>query len=86
MTDWRPLWSVLATQFQGQSQVTDTIFPHRFQFVPLLLAMGAKISQMPGSIKIIGPAKLQGQKLTIPDIRAGATLVLAGLCARGKLC
>ncbi|MEK7622722.1 MAG: UDP-N-acetylglucosamine 1-carboxyvinyltransferase [Patescibacteria group bacterium] len=84
MTDWQPLWSVLATQFQGQSQVTDTIFPHRFQFVPLLLAMGAKISQMPGSIKIIGPAKLQGQKLTIPDIRAGATLVLAGLCARGE--
>lgn len=100
MTDWQPLWSVLATQFQGKSQVTETVFPNRFQFVPLLQAMGAKIAYVkttPASaynfdtdeqpfhtIQISGPTPLQGKKLIIPDIRAGATLVLAGLCAQGE--
>ena len=84
MTDWQPLWSVLATQFQGKSQVTETIFPNRFQFVPMLQAMGAKISRTSNTLKVTGPVKLQGKNLVIPDIRAGATLVLAGLCAKSK--
>lgn len=100
MTDWQPLWSVLATQFKGSSIVTETVFPNRFQFVPLLQAMGAKITyvktttpsaynfdtdeQPYHTIQISGPTPLQGRKLIIPDIRAGATLVLAGLCATGE--
>lgn len=43
MTDWQPLWSVLMTQAQGQSQIVETIFTQRFQFVPDLKVMGAKI-------------------------------------------
>lgn len=103
MTDWQPLWSVLATQLPGESIITETIFPNRFQFVSSLQTMGATISYCHSSekltynfnseddlaksfhsIKIIGPSNLQGKSLTVTDIRAGATLALAGLVAKGK--
>ena len=44
MTDWQPLWSVLMTQAAGQSKIIEAVFIDRFQFVPDLITMGAKIS------------------------------------------
>lgn len=105
MTDWQPLWSVLATQCQGESQVLETIFTSRFQFVKDLQQMGAKITvfnpavknpdefynfnlqdDRPESfhaIKVTGITPLSGRTMSITDIRAGATLTLAGLAAQG---
>lgn len=40
MTDWQPLWAVLATQAQGESIIHETIFPTRFQYIEQLQAMG----------------------------------------------
>ena len=106
MTDWQPLWSVLATQSQGSSAIIETIFTSRFQYVKDLQAMGAQIKffqpqpaqpdqyynfnlqdDQPGNyhgINIIGPTPLIGKQVTVTDIRAGATLALAGLAAQGE--
>ena len=106
MTDWQPLWSVLATQFKGTSEIIETVFTSRFQFVSSLQAMGAKIEffqpkiNSPESyynfnlkddlssnfhgLQISGPTPLIGQTITVTDIRAGATLALAGLVAQGQ--
>jgi len=106
MTDWQPLWSVLATQSQGISSIIETIFTSRFQYVKDLQNMGAKISffqpqpkqpekyynfnlqdDQPDNhhgIRITGPTPLTGKQATVTDIRAGATLALAGLAAKGE--
>ncbi|MFH0943066.1 MAG: UDP-N-acetylglucosamine 1-carboxyvinyltransferase [Candidatus Beckwithbacteria bacterium] len=105
MTDWQPLWSILATQSLGTSKIIETVFTSRFQFVASLQAMGAKIKYFqplvtnPESfynfnladdqpenfhgIVISGPTPLKGQSIQVTDIRAGATLALAGLVAKG---
>ncbi|KKU87438.1 MAG: UDP-N-acetylglucosamine 1-carboxyvinyltransferase [Candidatus Beckwithbacteria bacterium GW2011_GWC2_47_9] len=44
MTDWQPLWTVLATQSTGTSKIIEAVFTHRFQVVPDLVKMGAKIN------------------------------------------
>lgn len=44
MTDWQPLWSILATQFRGRSTIIEAVHLNRFQHVPYLQKMGAKIS------------------------------------------
>jgi len=106
MTDWGPLWSVLATQCQGSSRIIETVFTSRFQFVKDLQSMGAKIKffqpqaanpeefynfnledDRPDNfhgIKVSGITPLVGKTITITDIRAGATLALAGLAAQGQ--
>lgn len=43
MTDWQPLWAVLATQLQGASIIHETVYPSRFQYLAHLQAMGAQI-------------------------------------------
>ncbi len=43
MTDWQPLWTVLMTQAAGNSKIIEAVFTHRFQVVPDLVKMGAKI-------------------------------------------
>lgn len=106
MTDWQPLWSVLMTQAVGRSKITETVFTRRFQFVPDLRRMGAKIGYFDPrpadpdrfynfnltdddparrhGIAVTGPTPLAGGNFTVFDIRAGATLAIAGLAARGR--
>ena len=106
MTDWQPLWAVLMTQAKGESEIIETIHNFRFNYVKILVSMGARIKlfnprvKNPASfynfpleddhktyyhgIKIKGPTPLRGTKITVPDIRAGATLTLAALIAQGK--
>lgn len=43
MTDWQPLWATLMTQANGQSVIHETVYERRFDFVPALIKMGAKI-------------------------------------------
>ncbi|MGI6107792.1 MAG: UDP-N-acetylglucosamine 1-carboxyvinyltransferase [Lachnospiraceae bacterium] len=83
-TDMQPQISVLLTLAQGTSIVTESIFENRFRYVDELSRMGADIRVEGGNIAIInGCEKLTGAAVTVPDLRAGAALVIAALAADG---
>jgi UDP-N-acetylglucosamine 1-carboxyvinyltransferase len=76
---------VAATQAEGTVLFFEKMFESRMYFVDRLIDMGARIVQCdPHRVIVSGPARLQGQHLSSPDIRAGMALVLAALCARGE--
>ncbi len=84
-TDLQSPFTLLMTQAQGSSLIHETIYDRRLLFVDLLSQMGADIIMCdPHRVVINGPAQLYGKKLTSPDLRAGITLVIAGLIARGR--
>ncbi|MGN7478186.1 UDP-N-acetylglucosamine 1-carboxyvinyltransferase [Solibacillus silvestris] len=83
-TDVQQPLSVLMTQAEGTSIITDTIYSARFKHIDELRRMNAK-SRVEGNTAIIqGPASLEGSTVTATDLRAGAALVLAGLIAKGE--
>jgi UDP-N-acetylglucosamine 1-carboxyvinyltransferase len=74
----------LATQMAGVSTVTETVFENRFQHVPELVRMGARI-RLEGRWAVVeGPTRLTGASVMASDLRASAALVLAGLIADGE--
>lgn len=76
---------VLATQSEGVTLLHDWMYESRMFFVDKLLSMGAKVEIAdPHRVLVYGPAKLRGQRLDTPDIRAGIALVIAALAASGK--
>ena len=76
---------VLATQTRGTCLFFEKMFESRLYFVDQLRQMGAKIVQCdPHRVVVTGPSALYGAKLTSPDIRAGISLVIAALCAKGE--
>lgn len=76
---------VLATQAEGVTILHDWMYESRMFFVDKLLSMGAKVEIAdPHRVLVYGPAKLRGQRLDTPDIRAGIALVIAALTAHGK--
>jgi UDP-N-acetylglucosamine 1-carboxyvinyltransferase len=69
---------------EGTSKSTETIFENRFMHVPELQRMGAKI-QIDGKIAVVeGIARLSGASVMATDLRASASLVIAGLVADGE--
>lgn len=77
-----PLTAVLS-KAKGTSVVVENIFENRFKHMPELQRMGAKI-KTEGKVAIIdGTDKLYGARVICPDLRGGAALVVAGLCAAG---
>jgi UDP-N-acetylglucosamine 1-carboxyvinyltransferase len=75
---------VTATQAYGTVLVFEKMFESRLFFVDKLVAMGARIILCdPHRAVITGPAKLYGERLTSPDIRAGMAMLIAALCAEG---
>jgi UDP-N-acetylglucosamine 1-carboxyvinyltransferase len=75
---------VLATQASGTMLFFEKMFESRMYFVDRLIEMGARIIQCdPHRVIVTGPARLHGTHLSSPDIRAGVSLVLAALCAKG---
>ena len=82
-TDLQPQFGALMTQAQGVSIISEALYENRFRHVPELCKLGAKITVEGRSSIITGPAKLHGAALRIPDIRTGAALVIASLCAQG---
>ncbi|KYG90209.1 UDP-N-acetylglucosamine 1-carboxyvinyltransferase [Metasolibacillus sp. FSL H7-0170] len=83
-TDIQQPLSVLLTQANGSSKVTDTIYSARFKHIDELRRMNAN-ARVEGNTAIIqGPTQLQGSTVTATDLRAGAALVLAGLIAEGE--
>lgn len=83
-TDVQQPLSVLMTQAEGASKVTDTIYPARFKHIDELNRMSAKARVEGNTAMISGPTPLQGSTVTATDLRAGAALVLAGLIAEGE--
>jgi UDP-N-acetylglucosamine 1-carboxyvinyltransferase len=75
---------VAATQAHGTVLVFEKMFESRLFFVDKLVSMGARIILCdPHRVVVTGPAKLFGQRLETPDIRAGMAMVIAALCAEG---
>jgi UDP-N-acetylglucosamine 1-carboxyvinyltransferase len=75
---------VLATQARGTVLVFEKMFENRLFFVDKLVGMGARIIICdPHRVVVSGPAKLYGQRMESPDIRAGMSMLIASLCAEG---
>jgi UDP-N-acetylglucosamine 1-carboxyvinyltransferase len=84
-TDLQSPFAVLLTQAEGRTRMFETIFDSRFDYVKWLDGMGADISvENPHIIVINGPTKLHGKEIECSDLRGGAALVIAALCAEGE--
>src|SRR6266576_2495724 len=83
-TDLQAQYMALMTQADGESVISEYVHENRFQHVRELAKMGAGIT-VEGRLHAIvhGPARLRGTDVAIPDIRSGAALVIAALCAEG---
>ena len=77
-------WTALMSIVNGVSTVTDTIYFDRFKHVPELNRLGAQIVLDQNTAVITGVKKLKGAKVMSTDLRASASLVLAGLIAEGN--
>jgi UDP-N-acetylglucosamine 1-carboxyvinyltransferase len=74
----------IATQAQGTVLVFEKMFENRLFFVDKLVNMGARIILCdPHRAVVTGPAKLYGERMESPDIRAGMAMLIASLCAEG---
>ncbi len=82
-TDMQAQMMVLATCAAGQSLITETIFENRFMHVPELACMGADVTVHGHSAVVRGGPRLTGAEVMATDLRASASLVLAGLVADG---
>ena len=83
-TDLQQPFTVLLTQCNGKSKVTETIWENRFMHIPYLVQMGADITIKNQTATILGPNKLKGTEVVATDLRAGAAMVAAALAAEGK--
>jgi len=84
-TDLMSIAIVVATQSRGSILFHDWMYPSRMFFTDNLVSMGAQIVLCdPHRCIVQGPARLFGEKLESPDIRAGMALLLAALAAEGK--
>ncbi len=83
-TDLMSIAIVVATQSRGTILFHDWMYPSRMYFTDKLVGMGAQIVLCdPHRCIVQGPSKLYGEKMESPDIRAGMSLVLAALAAKG---
>jgi UDP-N-acetylglucosamine 1-carboxyvinyltransferase len=84
-TDLTSPFTVLMTQAKGMSLIHDHMYEGRFFYTDKMVTMGAEITMAdPHRIIVFGPTPLMGRELESPDIRAGITLVIAGLAAQGR--
>jgi UDP-N-acetylglucosamine 1-carboxyvinyltransferase len=83
-TDMQAQYMALATQAEGASIITETIFENRYLHASEMLRMGAHISIDGRRAIVRGPSPLTGTTVIASDLRASASLVLAGLVANGE--
>ena len=84
-SDLMSILIVLATQTRGTCLFFEKMFESRLYFVDQLRQMGAKIVQCdPHRVVLTGPSQLYGGTFSSPDIRAGISLVIAALAAKGS--
>ena len=84
-TDLQAQYMALMTQADGETVISEYVHENRFQHVTQLAKMGADIT-VEGRLHafVHGPNRLKGKELAVPDIRSGAALVIAALCADGE--
>ena len=82
-TDMQPQIGVTLSLARGTSIVTESIFENRFKYADELARMGANIKVEGNTAIIDGTEKLTGARISAPDLRAGAALVIAGMAAEG---
>lgn len=83
-TDMQAQYMALMTQAEGESKIVETIFENRFMHASEMIRMGADITISGNTATVRGPRKLMGAPVIASDLRASASLVLAGLCAEGE--
>ena len=83
-TDMQAQYMTLMTQANGRSEISETIFENRFMHASELMRMGARIQVSHDKAIVEGPTKLIGARVQASDLRASASLVLAGLIAEGE--
>jgi UDP-N-acetylglucosamine 1-carboxyvinyltransferase len=83
-TDMQAQFMALMTVAEGHSVLTETIFENRFMHVPELSRMGARIETRHNTAFVEGVPKLSGASVMATDLRASASLVIAGLVAEGE--
>ncbi len=99
MTDWQPPFMIVLTQADGASIIHETVYENRFGYVKALQEMGAKVHlyheclgsrhcrfgmrNHVHSAVVTGPTELHGAEITVPDLRAGFSYVIAALAAKG---
>jgi UDP-N-acetylglucosamine 1-carboxyvinyltransferase len=83
-TDMQAQFVALNCVAEGTALVTENIFENRFMHVPELQRMGANISLQANSAVCDGKSKLKGARVMATDLRASASLVIAGLVAEGQ--
>ena len=83
-TDVQAQWMALMALTKGNCIVEETVFENRFLHVCELQRLGADLKIDGRSVYVTGVEKLSGAPVMVSDLRAGAALVLAGLCAQGK--
>jgi UDP-N-acetylglucosamine 1-carboxyvinyltransferase len=83
-TDLQAQYMALMTQARGDTVIWEPLFENRFRQVPELERMGARISVRGRDAVVSGPTPLHGTEVVVPDIRSGAALVIAALCAQGS--
>jgi UDP-N-acetylglucosamine 1-carboxyvinyltransferase len=83
-TDMQAQWIAYMSIANGSSLITDTIYYDRFKHVPELQRLGANIERNDNVAIVKGVQKLKGAKVMSTDLRASASLILAGLIAEGK--
>ena len=83
-TDMQAQYMVLMTQATGRSEIVETVFENRFMHASELQRMGARV-HIDGRTAIVdGPTPLTGARVIASDLRASASLVIAGLIASGE--
>ncbi|TLU83033.1 MAG: UDP-N-acetylglucosamine 1-carboxyvinyltransferase [Chlorobium sp.] len=82
-TDMQAQWIALMTRASGTSHITDKIYHERFNHIPELNRLGAQIEIRKNQAVVHGPVSLSGTKVMSTDLRASASLVIAGLVAEG---
>jgi UDP-N-acetylglucosamine 1-carboxyvinyltransferase len=83
-TDMQAQFSVLNAISEGNSYINETVFENRFMHVQELNRMGCDISISGNHANIVGVSRLSGAPVMATDLRASASLILAGLCADGE--
>lgn len=83
-TDMQAQFMALETIIEGKSEVIETVFENRFMHVEELRKLGADIDVEDRTATIRGVEKLHAAEVKATDLRAGAALVIAALCAEGE--
>lgn len=83
-TDLGQPMSTLLTQCEGECLFEETIYENRLRHIPHLNSMGANIKVFDNQALILGKTQLHGKKVKATDLRAGASMLVAGLIADGR--